>query len=196
MEPSDPKDVVVVRLQRPDVGVGVEDLVVRPNALEGPQPLVDLPLRGGGIVAIYGFPPVEIAPVKVPGVVRLQGVIMVGPVVGLSQFIARVQHRDAALGQQEGVEGLDGAHHVGDPRFFAAFQGRLEAEEGSGGATEACIAQFGVVVVELASCVAPGPDAPEVVVEVLLVRHFGHAELPEEVEVEAPADVIVAPEVV
>ena len=64
---------------------------------------------------------------EIAGVVRLERVIVIGPVIGEGQFIARVQDRDAALGQQEGVERFDGAHHMGDPFLFAALERGFEA---------------------------------------------------------------------
>ena len=72
----------------------------------------------------------------------------------------------------------------------------LQTAEGGGGAAESRVAQAGIVVVELASCGAAPPFAGEVVVEETLVLALLRAEAGEEAVVQAPADVVVAAQVV
>ena len=74
---------------------------------------------------------------------------------------------------------------------------RLHAAEGGRGAAEPGVPQAGIVVVELPPAGAPGELAGEVVVQIALMGHLVDAAvLAQPGVVQAPADVVVAPEVV
>src|SRR5699024_8752787 len=74
--------------------------------------------------------------------------------------------------------------------------GHFQAAHAGGGAAEAGIAGGGVVVVQLAPADAALGAPLEEVVQVLLVGHFLHAPGAQGVVVQAPADVVVAAQVI
>ena len=122
-------------------------------------------------------------------VVGLLGVVLVGVVVHLGHLVAAVDDRQAGLREQVGVEHdvlADGDLH----RLLVALEARRR------GGAEAGVAGHRVGVVELAARGAARHAALEVVVEVALVRNLLHAPGAERGVVEAPADVVVAAQVV
>ena len=121
---------------------------------------------------------------------------MIALVVQHGDLVAAVEHGHAAEREHQRVQGHVQPHRRVQGHPVPALQRRLHAAEGGGGAAEAGVAQARVVVVELTAGGAPGPLARQVVVQVLLVGHLALAELAQEVVIQAPADVVMAAQVV
>ena len=88
------------------------------------------------------------------------------------------------------------AQGPGELFFVLLIARRLHAAEGGRRSAEPCVAQAGIVVVELSPARAARQASGQAVVQELLVRHLAHAEMAEEAVIEAPADVVVAAQVV
>ena len=193
---ADTQDVVVVGLDDPGVGLVVKDLVLGADGLEDAEGVENAAGAGVHVAALRDFLPVEFSAVEVTAVIPLERILVVGVVVFLADLVAAVEDRDAALGEEEGVQHdvkADGAVQLGG--ILLVFSG-LDAAEGRGRAAQAGVAQAGIIVVELAAGVAVIALAGQVIVEVFLVGDLLHAVHLEEVVVEAPADVVVAAQVV
>ena len=190
------KDVVVVGLQDPGVRLVLEGVDGSADLFQLPKGLEDPSLAGGDIIAELRLVPLHVAAVQVAAVLRLDGIVVVSVVVQLADLVAAVDHRDAALGQQERVQ-----HEVQTDRAVQLLIVLLvlrcfDAAEGSSGTAKSRVSQTRVVIVQLASCVALPVVAGEIIVQVLFVLHFLDAELLQEVVVQAPSDVVVASQIV
>ena len=131
---------------------------------------------------------------EVSAVCALVGVLVVAVVVALAHLIPAVQHGDAALSKHPGVEHQITPH---SPGLGHGIAGGLQPAQGGGGATQPGVPQPGVVVVQLAPADAAGPLASEPLVQISLVGYLVSAEAGVEPGVvQAPADVIVAAQVV
>ena len=192
----DAQDVVIVGLHDPGVGLVVKDLVLGADGLERAEGLEDPALAGRRVVPLRGLVPVEVAAVQVAAVIPFEPVLMIGIVIFLADLIAAVEDRDAALGEEEGVEHdvqTDGPLQL--PVILLVLGG-LDAAQRSGRTAQAGVAQAGIVVVELSAGIAVIASAGQVVIEIFLVGDLLHAELFEEIVIEAPADIVVAAQVV
>ena len=188
--------MIVPGLDDPCVRFVLEYAVLGADLFQLAKCLEDDVLPGALNVSKLGFLPVHVAPVQVAAVVGLDRIIVIGVIVELTDLIARVQDRDSALGQQESVEHDVEADAAFDfPLVLLVFR-RLDPAEGSCRSAESGVAQAGIVIVKLAAGVTVVALAGEIVVEVFLVRHFRDAELLEIIVVQAPADVVVAAQVV
>ena len=133
---------------------------------------------------------------QIAAVIPLQRVLVVCIIILLADLIAAVEDRDSALGEEEGVEHdihADGAVqlvvvHLVFCSFNAAQRGGRAAQTG--------IAQAWIIIVELAAGIAVVALAGQIIVEIFLVCYFLHAESLEEIVVKAPADIVVAAQIV
>ena len=124
-------------------------------------------------------------------------VLLVGPVVELAHLVAAVDHGDAALGEHPGVEGQIAGDGPLQLEGVLLIVGGLHAAQGGGGAAQPGVPQPGIVVVQLPPGAAARPFAGEIVVEIPLVGHLLRAEAGlQPGVVQAPADVVVAPQVI
>ena len=193
---ADAEDVVIVGLDDPCVGLIVKDLVLGADDLEDAQGVKDSAFACGEVISESDFIPVEIAAVQITAVVPFQRIFVVGIVVFLADLITAVEHGNAALGEEEGVQHdiqADGAVKL---VFVIFVLGSLDAAQGCGCAAQTGVTQTGIVIVKLAAGIAVIALAGQVVVEVFLVGDFFHSELFEEVVIQAPADIVVAAQVV
>ena len=193
---ADAEDLVVPGLNRPDIRLGVKDAVFGANLLHPEEGLVNAALAGLRVVAERDLVPVKFSAVQITAVHRLHRVVMVGVIVELADLVAAVEHRDAALGHQEGMEHEVKADGQVMLPLVLLHLGRLDAAKGSRRSAKAGVAQTRVVIIQLTAGVASPPFAGQVVVEVLLVGDLLLAKLAEEIIVKPPADVVVAAEVV
>ena len=132
---------------------------------------------------------------QIPAVRLLQRVQVVGIVVLPGDLVPAVEHRNAALCQKKRVEHLVQGQGLVQLLPIVLKAGRLHAAQAGGGSAQPGIPQPGVFVIQL----SPGAAveaAPEPVVEEALVGDLLHAELFKVRIVEAPADVVVAAQIV
>ena len=192
----DAEHAVVPGQQEPRVGPGHEDPVGRAELLKEGDGGEKLALHGLGIAAVFGGCPVHLAAVEVAAVGGFVGIVVVGVVVLLADLVAAVQNGDAAEGEHVGVQHDVETGGPLDRALIVFIAPGFQAAEGGGSATQPRIAQAGIVIVELASCGAAPPLAGEIVVEETLVLALLRTEAGEEAVVEAPADIVMAAEVV
>ena len=193
---ADREDVIVPGLDDPGVGFALEYAVFGADLLQLAQSLENAVLSGALDVAERRVVPVHVASVEVTAVLSLDRVVVIGVIVELADLVACVQDRDAALGQQECVQhDIETDAAIQLPAVLLIFC-RLDTAQRSGCAAQTRVAQTGIVVVELTAGVASVALAAQIVVQIFLVRHFGDAELLEVLIVKAPADIVVAAQVV
>ena len=193
--PAEGQDVGAAGLLHGHVRPGVKAGLRRPDGLHLPEALEKLALAGLRVRPPLRQVPGEVPPVEIAAVLPLVGVVVIAPVVEPAHLVAAVNHGDAALAEHPGVEGQIAGH--GPLQKGGVPLRRLHAAEGGGGAAEAGIPQAGVVVIELPPAGTAGPFAGKPVVEEFLVGHLVRAGgLRQPGIIQAPADVVVAAEVV
>ena len=165
-------------------------LVQLPDASE------ELALHGIGVPAPLGGGPVHGPPVDVAAVLRLQRIVVIAVVVFSADFIPAVKDGNAAEGEHVGVEHQVTPQRPGDLLLVPLVSGGLQTAERGGGAAETGVAGLGVVVVKLAAGGAAAPFSGEILVQEALVRHLFHAVAGKEGIIQAPADVVVAAQII
>ena len=193
---ADRKDVIVPGLDDPCVCFALEYAVLGADLFQLAESLENAVLSGSLDVSERRVVPVHVASVEVTAVLSLDGILVIGVIVELADLVACVQDRNSALCQQECVQHdveTDAAIQL--PAVLLIFRS-FNAAEGSGRSAKSCVAEAGIIVVELAACVAAECQAAQIIIEVFLVRHFGDAELLQILIVKAPADIVVAAQIV
>ena len=191
---ADAQHVVVAGGQQPDVGAAVEHGVPGAQFFLTPDGVEHVVFQRVRLVPQLGLGPVHIAPVQIAAVRGLQRVGVVGVVVLLRDLVAAVQHRDAAQREHEGVQ-----HDIpadGEVQVRGVLPRGLDAAQAGRGAAEPRVAQPRIVVVQFAPGRASVPFAGEVIVQEFLVRHLLLAELRQEAVIQAPADIVVAAQII
>ena len=163
-----------------------------PNGLQSAQGIKDLALPCPPVVAALCRVPVKFAPVEVAAVCLFVRIVVIGIVIQLSHLVTAVQHGNTALGQHPGVE-----HDIAVQCPLLLFEaGLFHAAERGGGAAEPGVAQFGVVVIQLAPGPASRPLAGEPVVEIFFVGNLLYGKLTQPGVVQSPANVVVTAEII
>ena len=194
---ADAEYMVVVSLNGPGPGFAFEDAVLAADLDQLLQAAEDPAFSGGRIISSGNFIPAQVAAVEVAAVFALDGIIVIVIVVLLADLVTAVEYRDTALYEHEGMQHqiqADGAVQL--PVVLLIFRG-LDTAEGSCRAAESGIAQTGIIVVELAAAVATEiAQAAQIIVQIFLVGHLFDAELFEVLIIQAPADIIMAAQIV
>ena len=188
--------MVVVGLDDPCIGFVLKDVIGGADLFHDAEGVEDPAGAGRRIVALGDFIPVQISAVQVAAVLPFEGILVVGVVVFLADLIAAVENGDAALGEQEGVEHDIQADRAVQLGFIALIFRRLNAAQGCGGPAQAGIAEAGVIIVELTAGITVIALTGQVVIKEFLVGDLFHPELLEEFIIQAPADIIVAAQVI
>ena len=156
--------MVVPGLHDPGIRLRVKDVEGAAELSEACDALEELSGAGLRIVALCHLIPLQVPAVEIPGVIPLERIIVIGVVIELADLVSGVEDRDAALGEQEGVEHeiqLDRALQL---LVVALVLRRLNAAQRRRRAAQSRIAELRIVVVELAPGVAAVPGALQVVV--------------------------------
>ena len=156
--------MVVPGLHDPGIRLRVKDVEGAAELPEARDALEELSGAGLRIVALCHLIPLQVPAVEIPGVIPLERIIVIGVVIELADLVSGVEDRDAALGEQEGVE-----HEIQPDRALqllvvALVLRRLNAAQRRRRAAQSRIAELRIVVVELAPGIAAVPGAFQVVV--------------------------------
>ena len=135
------------------------------------------PLPGRRVFPLFGIFPGEIAPVQVTRIVPLVRIFVITVVIPLSDLVTGINHWHARQRKQEGMQHDVKADSAIQLPLVALIFRRLNAAERRRGTAKSCIADSGIVIVELAPRVGAVEIAPEKVVQKVLVPHFINAEL-------------------
>ena len=193
---SDAEDVVIVCIERPCIRICIEELILRADLLDLPKRVEQFSLPRIRICAERCLVPVEVSSVQVTAVLALDRVIVIGIIVLLADLIAAVENRDTGLREQECMQ-----HHVkldGFPELplILLVLSRLNPAERGSRAAQTRIAEARIVIVELAAGIASPVSPLQIIIDIFLVRNFLDPELFQEIKVKAPADIVVAAQIV
>ena len=188
--------MVVIGFHNPGIGLGAEHLMCGAYRLELTKRRKDSSLSGRRVFPFFCIFPREIPPVQIARIVPLIGIFVIAVVVSLSDFVARIDNRNAGQGEQKRVKHDVEADCAVQLPLIALIFRRLNAAERGCRTAKSCIADAGIVIVKLTPRVGAVEVAPEKVVQEALVSNLIDAELLQKVVVEAPADIIVAAQVV
>ena len=193
---ADPQDMIVVGLHDPDIRLPVKDRVLLPEILHPADRGEHLSLPRGQVMALRRVVPVHGTAVQIPAVVPLQRIIVVSVIIQLRDLVARIQHRDAALREQKGMQHDVQLQRPVELSGIPLILRRLHAAQRRGCAAESGVSEPRIVIVKLSAGVAAENVAAEVIIEEFLVRHLLDAELAEVLIIETPADIVVAAEII
>ena len=188
--------MVVVSLNDPGIGSPLKYGMLSPQILEPADRLEYDSLPGIRIMPHGNLVPVQVPPVEITAVIPPERIVMIRVVIELADFITAVQHRYAALRKQKCME-----HNIKADGACLLFPvmlilGRLDSAQGSCRPCQAGIPEARVIIVQFSSRIGAGPFSGQVIIEILLVGDFLNAERLQESIIQAPADIIVAAQVI
>ena len=191
--PKDAEHGLAAGLQGFDAGFSGKDLVGSTDGLHLAEPVKD---PHGDLVLAVPFLPREFTAVEVTGIVTLQSVFFIGIVVFLADLVAGIDDRNTALDEKPGME-----HQVAGNGFLnlcvvALVQGGFKTAEGCRGAAKAGVPETRIVVVQFTSGIAAVPVPGQIIVQELLMRDLLDTELMQPFVIQAPADVVVAAQII
>ena len=188
--------MVIIGFDDPGIRLIVKDFILRADRLQRAEGIEDPALAGRGVIAQRDLVPVEIAAVQIAAVVPLQRILVVSVIVLLADLVAAVQDRNAALREQESVEHDVQTDIAVELAAVKLVFGGFDPAQRSGGAAEARVAQARIIIVELTAGIAAVALAGQIIVEILFVRDFLHAELFQVLIIKSPADIVMAAQIV
>ena len=123
-------------------------------------------------------------------------VIFIGIIVETANFIGTVKHWDSGLGEHICVK-----HQILTDTSFQLLiiffkKCSLDSTHGSSGSTETGILSYRVIVIKLSAAVASLTFSCEEIIEVTLVSRLIHAPFFQSGEIQSPANIVMAAEII
>ncbi len=193
---ADTEDMVIPGFDDPRVGFGLEHLIALPHHCQAADRLKENSLPRRGVVSKRRLIPVEISAMQISRIICLQGILVVAVIIELSDLITTVQHRNAALRKQKCVQHDIQTDCLRQFVFILLILSGFDPAQGRRRTAKTRVTKARIVIIELASGITAVPCTTQIVIQIFLVRDFLDAELFQEIIVKAPADIIVAAQII